>query len=186
MNRFTFIAILVVCYLPSCKQPSGPASMLPDVKPGFARALVQRDSLLILDSFYFLAIDTINEKKALIHERYPLVHIRSRINAQIDSVVKLQAHSPSQENLDQLDYLIEESTYVGKEIDSLSQRISRADSTTARGYRALYKVTVRKGSQFVVSDTVAYSIDLKGQMYDWDRGIEKEIDSLSVGKHTRQ
>jgi hypothetical protein len=186
MTNVAPIGIFLVFYATACNHASRPESALPDVRPGFARALNQRDSLLSLDSFYFVAFDTINEKKALIHERFPLLHILERINAQLDSATNLPASTVakfSQEDLDRLDYLKDEKNYVGKEIDSLNQRISKADSSAPRGYRALYKVTVRKGSQFVISDTIAYSIDLAGQMSDWDRNLEKNIDSLSLGKH---
>ena len=65
---------------------------------------------------------------------------------------------------------------------SLSRMIANAYSVTPVGYRAFYKVTVSKKEKIVVSDTIPYAISLKMKVSDWDRNLEKIIDSLAMGK----
>jgi hypothetical protein len=90
--------------------------------------------------------------------------------------------SPSVNDLETIKYLNGEKAYVGKEIDSLTSLIEHADSVTPIGYRAFYKATVSKKDQFVVSDTVPYSISMQMNVSDWDRNLEKMIDALASGK----
>ena len=167
----------------SCR-PKENKMVLPDLRPNFSAILHQRDSTLSLDSFYFVSIDTMNTRKALTHQRYAFLHILERINGQLDSVNK--GNQPlSTSELETKNYLQGEKAYVGKEIDSFNLLIAHADSTAPVGYRALYKVTVTKKGEFTISDTVPYSITLNMQVSDWDRNIEKNIDSLAVGKQGR-
>jgi hypothetical protein len=147
--------------------------------------LNRRDTTLSLDSFYFIGLDTMNEKRAYIHQRFAFLHIMDRINTQLEleSKEKDSFHAvPSADVLERLEYLKGEKSYVGKQIDSFNLLIANADSTTPVGYRAFYKVTVSKKDKFIVSDTIHYSITSKMIIGDWDRNLDKDIDSLSVGK----
>jgi hypothetical protein len=108
-----------------------------------------------------------------------------KINGQLEwmSNKRDSFHSaPSANDIETIEYLNAEKAYVGKEIDSLSTLIAHADSISPVGYRAIYKVTVSKKDKFVVSDTVPYSISLTMIVSDWDRNLEKFIDSLAIGK----
>ena len=125
------------------------------------------------------------EKQALIHQRFPFFNILRGINGQLkwmsnkrDSFHKV----PSANDLETIEYLNGEKGFVSKEIDSLSRMIANADSVTPVGYRAFYKVTVSKKEKIVVSDTIPYAISLKMKVSDWDRNLEKIIDSLAMGK----
>jgi hypothetical protein len=167
-----------------CK-PKENKILLPDLRPNFSELLNRKDSTLSLDSFYFIRIDTINEKKALIHQRFSFLHIMENINGQLEWMAnKMDSfHSaPSANDIETLEYLNSEKAYVGKEIDSLSSLIANADSIAPIGYRAFYKATVSKKDKFIVSDTIAYAISLKMIISDWDRNLEKIIDSLAIGK----
>jgi hypothetical protein len=158
---------------------------LPDLRPDFLTLLNNRDTTLSLDSFYFVQLDTMTEKKALIHQRFSYLHLMEKINGQEEwiSNKKDSFHSqPSANDLETIEYLNGEKRYVQKEIDSLSMLISHADSIDPVGYRAFYKATVSKKNIFVVSDTIPYAISLKMKVSDWDRNLEKIIDSLAVGK----
>jgi hypothetical protein len=169
------ILLSVIIYLfiwPGCK-PEENKIGLPDLRPDFMQLLNRRDSTLMLDSFYFVRMDTMNEKLALIHQRFPFFNIMDKINGQL-------ARKPN--DRETIEYLNNEKAYVSSEIDSLTRLIASADSVTPIGYRAFYKVTVSKKNKFVVSDTVAYAISLKMKISDWDRNLEKMIDSLVVGK----
>ena len=146
---------------------------LPDLRPDFVQLLNRRDSTLLLDSFYFIRMDTMNEKLALIHQRFPFFNIMDKINGQL---------AGKSNDSGTTEYLNNEKAYVSTEIDSLTRLIASADSITPIGYRAFYKVTVSKKNKFVVSDTVAYAISTKMKISDWDRNLEKMIDSLAVGK----
>lgn len=162
--------------------------ILPDLRPNFLQLLNQRDSTLSLDSFYFIGIDTMNAKKALTHQRFAFLHIMEKINGQLDrfSYAKEGIHSvPSASELGTIAYLQGEKTYVGKEIDSFNNLIAHADTIAPVGYRAVYKVTVSKKNKFIISDTIPYSITLEMKVSDWDRNIEKAIDSLAIGKQGR-
>jgi hypothetical protein len=162
---------------------------LPDLRPNFHSLLVRRDSTLSLDSFYFISIDTMNAKKAYTHQRFTFLHLLDRINGQLEMLSKGgdSFHLlPSATDLDRIETLKGEKAYVGKEIDSFNILIATADSITPVGYRALYKVTVSKKDKFVISDTIPYSITLQGKISDWDRNIEKTIDSLAIGRRGRR
>lgn len=157
--------------------------VIPDLKPNFLRLLNQRDSTLTLDSFYFIKTDTMNEKEALTHQRFPFFNILGNINVQLERMSK-DSHlkAPSSNEHETMEYLNNEKAYVEKEIDSLNKMIAVADPVTPIGYRAFYKATVSKTDKFVVSDTIAYAISLKMKVSDWDRNLEKVLDSLAVGK----
>jgi hypothetical protein len=162
---------------------------LPDLRPNFLTLLNRRDSTLALDSFYFISIDTMTAKKAYTHQRFTFLHLMDRINGQLDMLSKDgdSFHSVrSASQLEKMETLKGEKAYVGKEIDSFNILIAAADSIAPVGYRALYKVTVSKKDQFVVSDTIPYSITLQGKISDWDRNVEKTIDSLAIGKPGRR
>jgi hypothetical protein len=180
--------LLTAAFFISCKtEKKGPA--LPDLRPNFLNLLNRRDSTLTLDSFYFISIDTMTAKKAYTHQRFTFLHLMERINGQLDRLSKYgdSFHLvPSAGELEKIETLKEEKAYVGKEIDSFNILIAGADSITPVGYRALYKVTVSKKDQFAVSDTIPYSITLQGKISDWDRNVEKTIDSLAIGKPGRR
>jgi hypothetical protein len=182
--------IILICALvfsilwSGCKSEENKIS-IPDLRPNFSVLLNRKDSTLSLDSFYFIRLDTMNEKKALTHQRFAFLHIMENIDGQLEWISNKRDsfHSvPSATDLETTEYLHGEKLYVQKEIDSLSILISNADSIAPVGYRAFYKVTVNKKEKFVVSDTVAYAISLKMKVSDWDRNLEKIIDSLAIGK----
>jgi hypothetical protein len=189
MRKNLFYPFLFLILWSGCKSKEN-TILLPDLKPNFAGLLNRKDSTLSLDSFYFITLDTISEKKAMIYQRFSFLHIMERINGQLDLIAKTKDsfHSaPSANDLATIEYLTGEKLYVGKQIDSFNILIANADSTTPTGYRALYKVTVSKKDKFVVSDTVPYSLTLKWIVSDWNRNLEKNIDSLALGKqgHSR-
>jgi len=186
MKRIIVFPFWLLLFSIGCK-PKENKILLPDLRPNFLALLNQRDSTLTLDSFYFISIDTMNAKKALTHQRFAFLHIMERINGQLDSIQKRDSLQKviSANDLETVDYLQDEKKYVGKEIDSFSFLIANADSTAPVGFRALYKVTVSKKNQFTISDTIPYSITLNMQVSDWDRNIEKNIDSLAIGKQGR-
>jgi hypothetical protein len=130
-------------------------------------------------------MDTMNEKKALTHQRFAFLHIMENIEGQLKwrsrKKDSLQL-SPSANDLETTDYLNGEKSYVRKEIDSLTSLMEHADSVTPIGYRAFYKATVSKKNQFIISDTVPYSISMQMNVSDWDRNLEKMIDALAKGK----
>ena len=176
------ILIFVVCS--ACKQQERKI-VLPDLRPHFSALLNRRDTTLSLDSFYFIGFDTMNEKRALIHERFAFLHIMDRINNQLEIISKKRDRFrsvPSSNALEIIEYLKGEKAYVGKELDSFNILIANADSTTPVGYRAFYKVTISKKNIFTVSDTIHYAINTKMGIGDWDRNLDKDIDSLAVGK----
>ena len=168
----------------ACK-PHEKKIVLPDLRPHFSAMLNRRDTTLSLDSFYFIGFDTMNEKRAFIHQRFAFLSIMNRINRQLELEFKVKDsfHAvPSADGLERLEYLNGEKSYVGKQIDSFNLLIANADSTTPVGYRAFYKVTVSKKDKFTVSDTIHYAISPKMGIGDWDRNLDKDIDSLAVGK----
>ena len=190
MKPFLLFAIFFWTIGSACKQNEEKIS-LPDLKPNFSYLLNQRDSTLSLDSFYFVRTDTMNEKKALTHQRFSFYNILEKINGQLEWISTKRdsfRKAPSASDLETLEYLNGEKVFVSKEIDSLNGLIAQADSVSPVGYRAFYKVTVSKKDKFVISDTVPYSISLKMKVSDWDRNLEKTIDSLAVGKpfHSRE
>jgi hypothetical protein len=185
MKYILYGGILFMFFGPGCKAPEKKIT-LPDLRPHFQDMLNSKDSTLNLDSFYFIRLDTMNEKSALIHQRFPFYNILERINGQLQKQDTVRLNGvPSANTIQNIEYLNDEKTYVTKQIDSISRLIDVADSLTPIGYRAFYKVTIQKRNQFVVSDTIPYAISLKMTVSDWDRNLEKNIDSLSVGKHLR-
>jgi hypothetical protein len=181
------IFVLSALFWMAC-QPKEKGPALPDLRPNFLNLLNRRDSTLSLDSFYFVSIDTMNAKKAYTHQRFTFLHLMERINGQLDRLFKNgdSFHRvPSAADLERIETLKGEKVYVEKEIDSFNILIAAADSVSPVGYRALYKVTVSKKDKFVVSDTIPYSITLQGKISDWDRNVEKTIDSLAIGRTGR-
>jgi len=186
MLKFLWLFILSFVLLSSCKQKETPI-LLPDLKSSFSSQVQQKDSSLLIDSFYLVGIDTMTTKVSLFHQKFPYLHILGRLSKETDSIKNLVAHQaplPSKYDLDQLKILEDEKKYVNYEIDSLNKLLVSSDSITPIGYRAIYKVTIRKMNTFSVSDTIAYSLSLKMELADWDRNIEKAIDSLAIGNHS--
>jgi len=184
MRKILKYPILIFFIWSACKPPAKKI-VLPDLRPHFSAMLNRRDTTLSLDSFYFIGFDTMNEKRAYIHQRFAFLHIMDRINTQLEmeSKEKDSFHAvPSADVLERLEYLKGEKSYVGKQIDSFNLLIANADSTTPVGYRAFYKVTVSKKDKFIVNDTIHYSITSKMIIGDWDRNLDKDIDSLAAGK----
>jgi hypothetical protein len=184
MKAGLFCRIFLVILWSGCKQKEDKI-LMPDLRPNFSQLLNRKDSTLALDSFYFIGKDTMNEKKALTHQRFPYLNIMDKINDQLERLSHGRDSfrtAPSANDIETVEYLKGEKEYVGKQIDSLSKLITNADSTTPIGYRAFYKVTVSKKGRFVVSDTIAYAVSLKMKVSDWDRNLDKIIDSLAVGK----
>ena len=188
MIRMMICSLLVILFWTACnskqKEP-----VLPDLRPNFLTLLNQKDSTLSLDSFYFISIDTMNAKKAYTHQRFTFLHLMDRINGELEGLSKRGDSFravPSAGDLEKIETLKGEKAYVGKEIDSFDILVANADSIIPVGYRALYKVTVSKKDKFIVSDTIPYSITLTGKISDWDRNVEKNIDSLAVGKRGRR
>ena len=185
MKCILYFGILFMFFGLACKAPEKKIT-LPDLRPHFQALLNRKDSTLTLDSFYFIRLDTMNERTALIHQRFPFYNILERINRQLQKQDTIRLNGiPSADAIQNIEYLNEEKTYVTKQIDSISRLIGVADSLTPIGYQAFYKVTIQKKDQFVVSDTIPYAISLKMTVSDWDRNLEKNIDSLTVGKHWR-
>ena len=175
---------LILVIWSSCKQPEKKI-VLPDLRPHFSALLNRRDSTLSLDSFYFIGFDTMNEKRAFIHQRFAFLHIMDRIDKQLEIISKGKdsfRSVPSAADLENIEYLKGEKAYVGKEIDSFNILIANADTAAAVGYRAFYKVTVSKKNKFSISDTIHYAISPDMNIGDWDRNLDKDIDSLAVGK----
>jgi hypothetical protein len=182
MKNIYLSAILFLTIWSGCKTEENKI-ILPDLRPNFFSLLHQRDSTLVLDSFYFIRTDTMNEKEAQIHQRYPFFNILGKINGQLKKMSKdSNLNKTSSDERELLEYLSNEKSYVSKEIDSLNRLIAIADSVTPIGYRAFYKATVSKKDKFVVSDTIVYAVSLKMKVSDWDRNLEKVIDSLAIGK----
>jgi hypothetical protein len=116
----------------------------------------------------------------------PFFHILERLNKQIEETRSTIDHAvpkPSNDDLERMKTLESEKSYVNTEIDSLNKLFETADSVKPVGYRAIYKVTVDKMDKFTISDTIAYSLSLNMELFDWDRNIEKAIDSLATGNH---
>ena len=129
-----------------------------------------------------------NEKRAFIHQRFTFLHILDRINNQLEMFSKGRdsfRSVPSANDLETIEYLKGEKSYVGREIDSFNILIANADTTTAVGYRAFYKVTISKKDKFSITDTIHYAITPKMTIGDWDGNLDKDIDSLAVGKRSR-
>jgi hypothetical protein len=185
MRKDLWLFYIYLVSIASCKQKQD-SILLPEIKSSFNQKLLERDSSLLVDSFYLVGIDIMTGKSSLIHQRFPYFHILGRLNAQIDSIRKSTDHyvpGSSYKDSNQMKILEEEKRYVSSEIDSLNKLLISADSVKPVGYRAIYKVTVHKMDKFSVSDTIAYSLSLKLELSDWDRNIEKAIDSLAVGRH---
>jgi hypothetical protein len=183
--KFHFLYIIFLTGISAACKSKQDKLLLPDLRPNFLQLLNQKDSTLALDSFYFIRTDTMTEKKALIHQRFPFMSILEKINEQLErmSVGRDIFHSaPSANDLETIEYLNGEKKYVIREIDSIGKLIVNADSISPIGYRAFYKVTVSRKDKFIVSDTILYAISLKMKISDWDRNLVKIIDSLAVGR----
>ncbi|HEX4851430.1 MAG TPA: hypothetical protein VFV08_11520 [Puia sp.] len=165
-----------------CKETKKPASV-PDLQSTFKRQLQQKDSTLLLDSFYLAGIDTMTMRSSLIHQRFPYLHLLSRLELEADSIQKLDVQY---RDLDHQKQVEEERKYVADEIDSINHLLLSADSTNPVGYRVLYKVVVHKKDHFILSDTVSYSLSPQMEISDWDRNIEKDKDSLVLGKKVQR
>ena len=154
MRKILRYPIFILVIWSACKQPEK-TIVLPDLRPHFSALLNRRDSALFLDSFYFIKLDTMNEKRALIHQRFSFLHIMDRIENQLIIISKGRdsfRSVPSANDLENMEYLKSEKSYVGKEIDSFNILIAKADSITPVGYRAFYKVTISKKDIFSIYD----------------------------------
>lgn len=173
--------------LAACKQEKKNAIQVPDMKPNFLARLSQRDSTLLLDSFYLLGTDSINEKEAHIGQKLPLMVILSSVNRQLDTIsarIKRQK-VPEALDIEKQNELSDEKRIIISQIDSLDRLIASNGPGADVGYAVFYKVTVTKPHAFTTSDTVIYVITQQRKIVDWDRSVEKSIDSIVVGKHYR-
>jgi hypothetical protein len=185
MRKYNWLFSVYFAMFTGCKQ-KGTSFILPDVKSSFTRQLLQKDSLLTVDSFYLVGIDTMTEKSSLFHQRFPYLHTLERINKEIDNTKKLidrEMPKPLYEDLQQMKTLEDEKKYVDSQIDSINNLFHSSDSVKPVGFRAIYKVLVHKANEFAVSDTIAYALSLNMQLSDWDRNVGNAIDSLAVGHH---
>jgi hypothetical protein len=185
--RVLLFFIFSITILACTERSSSAKILLPDVKSVVSRQLSDRDSSLILDSFYLVGIDTMTMQSGIVHQRYPYLRTFSRLNREFDSLhreVGLEK-LPDRDALERLKTLQYELNYVRHVLDSLGKELLTADSVKPTGYRAVYKLTVRKPKSFTISDSIAYAISAKMQMEDWEGNVAKDIDSLALGRHTR-
>lgn len=157
-----------------------------EVLQSFAQQLHQKDSTVVLDSFYLVGIDTMTFKSTLIHQRFPYLHLLARMEKEYDSIRNLVANAgptSQDKNIGSQKQIEEERKFVADEIDSINHLLLTADSIKPTGYRILFKVVVSKKDQFSISDTISYSLSPQWKLSDWDRNVEKDIDSLASGKH---
>ena len=171
--------------LVACVQ-KGSSIVLPDARPLFTQQLFQRDPSLLVDSFYFVGLDTMTQKSTLFHQRFPYLHILGRLVKEIDSLQSIGKSSMSklsQNDLARLKTMEEEKICVTAEVDSINREYESADSIAPTGYRVINKVTVRKQDVFSVSDSIAYALSTRMVLSDWDRNIDRALDSLAIGKH---
>ena len=176
--------VLLFFFVWSCKSNQDAKVTLPDMSVSFNSQLHKKDSTLLLDSFRFIRLDTFSQRKTLVHERFPLLHIQSRINGELAAVywgIDTPRIKPDGKTQERINYLNDEKNYVAKQIDSLNRLIRTADSLTPVGYRLLYRVTVRKSNQFIISDTISYSLDKNMNISEWNSNIDHDLDSLSIG-----
>jgi hypothetical protein len=185
MHKYFWLFSIYFAAIMGCQQKQA-SLILPDVKSSFTRQLLQKDSLLTVDSFYLVGIDTMTAKSSLFHQRFPYLHTLERINKEIDNTKKLidrETPKPLYEDLQQMQTLEDEKKYVDSQIDSLNNLFHSSDSLKPVGYRAIYKVSVHKENGFAISDTIAYALSLNMQLSDWDRNVGNAIDSFAVGSH---
>jgi hypothetical protein len=181
---YSFIASLILF---SCKSKEAkPAFVMPDMQDYFSKRLHAADSTIQIDSFRLIRLDTLHEKWALTHQRYPYLHDFGKISAQLDSIQKQSkpnAAKTNDETRKTIQYLEEEKTYLKKEIDSINNLLAHADTANPIGYMVRYKSSFKKKDGTLITDTINFSFDAKLKMLEWDRNIEKAIDSLVAGKH---
>jgi len=181
---YSFIASLILF---SCKSKEAkPAFVMPDMQDYFSKRLHAADSTIQIDSFRLIRLDTLHEKWALTHQRYPYLHDFGKISAQLDSIQKQSKPNTAEANNEAtktIQYLEEEKAYLKKEIDSINNLLAHADTANPIGYMVRYKSSFKKKDGTLITDTINFSFDAKLKMLEWDRNIEKAIDSLVAGKH---
>jgi hypothetical protein len=185
MFKYFCTSILFLIAFTGCRQ-SEKAVQIPDISAVFKSQLHKADSTLVVDSLYLIGMDTMTERTAILHTRFPYFHILSKLDGQIENLKRnidstkgiLQA-----DDLQKMEDLKDERKYVGWEIDSLNSLLARADSVKPVGYRVIYKLTVHKPDSFTISDTIAYALSTDMVLSDWNRNVEKAIDSISAGHH---
>jgi hypothetical protein len=187
MIRYFIYAFIVSLIVFSCKsKETKPAFVIPDMQDYFSKRLHAADSTIQIDSFRLIRLDTLYEKWALTHQRYPYLHDFGKISYQLDSIQKQSKPNTATANNETrktIQYLEEEKTYLKTEIDSINNLLAHADTTKPIGYMVRYKSSFKKKDGNVIMDTINFSFDTKLKMLEWDRNIEKAIDSLVAGKH---
>lgn len=187
MPRYFIHTILSSLILFGCKSKEiKPAFVIPDMQDYFSKRLHAADSTIQIDSFRLISIDTLHEKWALAHQRYPYLHDFGKISNQLDSILeksKLNTFKKNNETRKTIQYLEEEKAYLQTEIDSINNLHAHADTVKPIGYMARYMSSFKKKDGTLITDTINFSFDTKLKMLEWDRNIEKAIDSLVAGKH---
>lgn len=186
MIRFFGRAIFASLILFSCKtKETKPAFAMPDLQAYFSKRLWAADSTITVDSFRMIRLDTLYEKWALTHQRYPYLRDYGKISFSLDSIQKQSKTNPGktdEETKKAIQYLEEEKNYVKTEIDSINLLLAHADTTKPIGYMVRYKGSFKKKDGALITDTINFSFDTKLKMLEWDRNIEKAIDALIAGK----
>ncbi len=187
MFRFFTYASLVSLTLFSCKnKEQKPSFAIPDMKSYFSKRLSAADSTILIDSFRMIRLDTLYDKWALTHQRFPYLKDYGKISFTLDSMKKQiqpTSEEKSEETKKEVEYLEGEKNYLKTEIDSINNLLAHADTIKPIGYMVRYKGSFKKKSGTLITDTINFSFDTNLQMIEWDRNIEKAIDSLIVGKH---
>src|SRR5450755_1404405 len=142
--RIVLTAWALSCLLiVSCKTKIAPFS--DQLKANFLSHLTKADSLLVLDSFRVLRVDTVNQRLFKIIDD-------TLYKKSLAGVQDQMANAKKNHNTDSMAFYQSELDYMIPTRDSLTKAISRSDTTKKYGILATCKVQVSKRNKIATDN----------------------------------
>ena len=138
MRKIYFLTTLLAILIISCQTKQ--KSLEAQLTDNFLAHLKKADSLLKLDSFKIVRIDSITEKVGQIIYDSIYSHEKATLEMQINSARK---HN----NTDSIEFVQYEIDYMKKEIDSITSAINNADTVKKYGIIAACAYTLTKNTK---------------------------------------
>ena len=156
MNRRVLIFVLLPLVLVRC---ANKPSFTEQVRQDFSNRVLQIDSSIRVDSFQLIRMDSLTEKIGQIVYDSMYARESARLEAEFITAKRNQATDTG--------YVQEEINYMKKELDSIENLITRADTVKKYGILAQYTYTISKNEKSKTG-RVYYFINNNGNVLNPD------------------
>jgi hypothetical protein len=156
MKRRILIFVLLPLILVHCK---GKPSFTEQVRQDFSNRVMKIDSSIRVDSFQLIRMDSLTEMIGQIIYDSMYAREEARLETELMAAKRNRATDTG--------YMQEEINYMKKELDSIENLITKADTVKKYGILALYSYTISKNEKSKTSG-VYYFISNNGNVLNPD------------------